>query len=157
MQLTHLISACHFMDELDFVSKYFLYGMMIHKTVYCTLVKAIPADPCCCYTHLYACIIITIENTTSSIKANFLKEIEMMKKVSGTGNELSKFVVNMVGCCTVQEPLLLVLEYIKHGDLLIYLRSMRQKGNVNHLCQFAYSHNKENYLQDASFFLVTTQ
>jgi len=78
-------------------------------------------------------VIITIENTTSSIKANFLKEIEMMKKVSGTGNELSKFVVNMVGCCTMQEPLLLVLEYIKHGDLLIYLRSMRQKGNVNHL------------------------
>lgn len=102
-------------------------------------------------------VIITIENTTSSIKANFLKEIEMMKKVSGTGNELSKFVVNMVGCCTVQEPLLLVLEYIKHGDLLIYLRSMRQKGNVNHLCQFAYSHNKGNYLQDESFFLVTTQ
>ena len=84
--------------------------------------------------------IITVETANSSIKANFLKEIEMMKKVSGTGNELSKFVVNMVGCCTMQEPLLLVLEYIKHGDLLTYLRSRRQKGNVNHLYQFLCMH-----------------
>jgi len=50
-----------------------------------------------------------------------------MKKVSGTGSDLSMFVVNMVGCCTLQEPLLLVLEYVKHGDLLMYLRSMRQQ------------------------------
>ena len=96
-------------------------------------------DLCCCYAH-YMHAIITVETATSSLKANFLKEIETMKKVSGTGNELSKFVVNMVGCCTMQEPLLLVLEYIKHGDLLTYLRSRRQKGNVNHLYQFLCMH-----------------
>ena len=64
---------------------------------------------------------------SSSEKASFLKEIDMMKKVSGTGSDLSMFVVNMVGCCTLQEPLLLVLEYVKHGDLLTYLRSMRRQ------------------------------
>ena len=88
--------------------------------------------------------IITVETATSSLKANFLKEIETMKKVSGTGNELSKFVVNMVGCCTMQEPLLLVLEYIKHGDLLTYLRSRRQKGNVN---QFLCMHTMTTFPQ----------
>ena len=55
----------------------------------------------------------------------------MMKKVSGTENELSRFVVNMVGCVTEREPLLLVLEYAKYGDLLTYLKSMRNHVKVN--------------------------
>ena len=70
---------------------------------------------------------LTAGVASSSEKASFLKEIDMMKKVSGSGSDLSMFVVNMVGCCTLQEPLLLVLEYVKHGDLLTYLRSMRQQ------------------------------
>ena len=36
------------------------------------------------------------------------------------------YVVNMVGCCTLQEPLALVLEYVPHGDLLTYLRTVRK-------------------------------
>ena len=51
----------------------------------------------------------------------------MMKKVTDTENEYSKFVVNMVGCVTVKEPLLLVLEYVQHGDLLKYLRAMKKQ------------------------------
>ena len=51
----------------------------------------------------------------------------MMKQVSDTDDELSRFVVNMLGCVTGREPLLLVLEYIRHGDLLSYLRSMRKQ------------------------------
>ncbi len=50
-----------------------------------------------------------------------------MKKVSDTNNELSRFVVTMVGCVTTEEPLLLVLEYVRHGDLLTYLRSMKKQ------------------------------
>ena len=50
-----------------------------------------------------------------------------MKKVSASENEFSQFVVNMVGCVTVREPFLLVLEYVKHGDLLKYLRAMKNK------------------------------
>eukprot|EP00731_Ephydatia_muelleri_P008835 Em0004g1173a len=58
-------------------------------------------------------------------KANFLKEIEMMKTVSQGGSELSMYVINMVGCVTAQEPLLLLVEFVKYGDLLNYLRFVR--------------------------------
>ena len=51
----------------------------------------------------------------------------MMKKVSGTNSDLQKFVVNMVGCVTIEEPMLLVLEFVTHSDLLSYLRSIRKK------------------------------
>ena len=49
----------------------------------------------------------------------------MMKKVSGSHHEHQKFVVNMLGCVTIQEPMMLVLEYATHGDLLNYLRDSR--------------------------------
>ncbi len=58
---------------------------------------------------------------------SFLKEIDTMKRVTDASNEYSQFVVNMVGCVTVREPLLLVLEFVKHGDLLNYLRAMKVK------------------------------
>lgn len=51
----------------------------------------------------------------------------MMKMVSSEDNELSKFVVNMMGCMTYKEPMMLVLEFMKHGNLLDYLRLMRPK------------------------------
>ena len=63
----------------------------------------------------------------ASEKVNFLKEIEMMKTVSGGDSAMRKFVVNMLGCVTTQEPMLLVLEFVSHGDLQSYLRSMRKK------------------------------
>ena len=59
-------------------------------------------------------------------KSDFMKEIEMMKKVSDTDDELSLFVVNMLGCCMAEEPLLLVLEFIKYGNLLDYLRATKK-------------------------------
>ena len=67
------------------------------------------------------------DDSVSSEKANFLKEIEMMKNVSGGENSLRQFVVNMVGCVTTQEPMLLILEFVSHGDLQSYLRSIRKK------------------------------
>ena len=51
----------------------------------------------------------------------------MMKTVSSGDNELSKFVVNMLGCMTYKEPMVLVLEFMKHGNLLDYLRLLRPK------------------------------
>ena len=42
------------------------------------------------------------------------------------------YVVNMVGCCTLQEPLSLVLEYIPSRDLRTYLWTIRQMvSNIN--------------------------
>lgn len=66
------------------------------------------------------------DNIEGPDKANFLKEIEMMKKVSGANHDHRKFVVNMLACVTIQEPMMLVLEYATHGDLLTYLRNSRE-------------------------------
>ena len=64
-----------------------------------------------------------IADATIALKSEFLREIALMKKVSG---DICPYVVNMVGCCTHQEPIALVLEYASNGDLLHYLRAMRK-------------------------------
>ena len=46
-----------------------------------------------------------------------------MKKVAKGNNP---HVVNMVGCVTIQEPLCLITEFVKHGDLSSYLTSIRK-------------------------------
>ena len=56
------------------------------------------------------------------MKLEFLQEIAMMKRVS-TGK--NPYVVNMIGCCSVQEPLALVLELVPNGNLLEYLKANR--------------------------------
>lgn len=69
------------------------------------------------YHHIY------IASATGDERSDFLKEIDILKKISN-GN--SPHVVNMVGCVTSQEPLSLITEFIKHGDLLTYLRINRK-------------------------------
>ena len=64
-----------------------------------------------------------VAEANAALKSDFLKEIATMKKIT-MGN--CPYVVNMVGCCTLQEPLALVLEYIPNGDLLTYLRTIRK-------------------------------
>ncbi len=56
-------------------------------------------------------------------KAEFLNEIDMMKKIAKGNNP---HIVNLVGCITVEEPLCLLMEYSKYGDLLSYLQSIRK-------------------------------
>lgn len=63
-------------------------------------------------------------------KSDFLKEIEVMKTVSSTDSDLRRFVVNMLGCCSLEEPMLLVVEFVENGDLLNYLRRMKRKAQV---------------------------
>lgn len=52
-------------------------------------------------------------------KNDFLKEIELMKKIAENYNNN---VVNLLGAVTIKEPMLLVIEFVEHGDLLSYLR-----------------------------------
>ena len=68
-----------------------------------------------------------IADALGSEKENFFKEMKMMKMVSSADNEMKKFVVNMVGCITVKEPLLLVVEFVKHGDLQTFLRTIKKQ------------------------------
>ncbi|XP_067002326.2 vascular endothelial growth factor receptor 1 isoform X2 [Anabrus simplex] len=50
----------------------------------------------------------------------FLAEIAMLKRVGRHPN-----VVTLLGCCTLQEPYCMLMEYVPCGDLLRYLRRMR--------------------------------
>ena len=56
-------------------------------------------------------------------RKDFLSEIEMMKKVAEGQNP---HVVCLVGCVTIQEPLCLITEFVKYGDLLSYLKTNRR-------------------------------
>ncbi|CAH3167641.1 unnamed protein product, partial [Porites lobata] len=55
------------------------------------------------------------------VRQDFLEEIQLMKAVGSHKN-----IVNMVGCCTVEEPVFLLVEYAPYGDLLHYLRKHRK-------------------------------
>ena len=52
----------------------------------------------------------------------FLQEIEFMKQIGSHRN-----VVSMLGYWVKSEPIMLILEYVPHGDLLQWLRSKRQQ------------------------------
>ena len=54
-------------------------------------------------------------------KEEFLQEIEQMKLLGAHHN-----IVSLVGCCTLQEPKFLVIEYVPFGDLLHWLRRRRR-------------------------------
>ena len=47
----------------------------------------------------------------------------MMKKVAEGQNP---HVVGLLGCVTIQEPLCLITEFVKFGDLLSYLKTNRR-------------------------------
>ena len=57
---------------------------------------------------------------------DFSEEIQMMKTIG-----YHKNIVNLVGCSTKREPLCLVVEYMRYGDLLNYLRQRRSKVSIN--------------------------
>ena len=53
-----------------------------------------------------------------------MNEIEMMKKVAMGSNP---HVVGLIGCVTREEPLCLIIEYLKYGDLRSYLHSIKEE------------------------------
>ncbi|KAJ8044531.1 Proto-oncogene tyrosine-protein kinase receptor Ret [Holothuria leucospilota] len=59
---------------------------------------------------------------TDSQKQEFLQEIQMMKNLGYHPN-----VVCLIGCCTVMEPICLVVEACPQGDLKRYLLNSRSK------------------------------
>lgn len=61
-------------------------------------------------------------NADERERCEFLEEIAIMKKVGHHPN-----IVAMYGCCTLQYPHCMVMEYVPYGDLLHYLRSLRKE------------------------------
>ena len=60
---------------------------------------------------------------TGSERTDFIHEIETMKKVAQGNNP---HVITFIGCATLQEPLCLITEFVKYGDLLSYLEAIRK-------------------------------
>lgn len=63
-----------------------------------------------------------LDMSDSDQRKEFLDEIQLMKAVGSHRN-----IVSMIGCCTVVEPMFLLVEYVPYGDLLHYLRKHRGK------------------------------
>ena len=68
---------------------------------------------------LYPCT----ASASGNERTDFISEIEMMKRIAQGNNP---HVVNMIGCVTIQEPLCLITEFVKYGDLQSYLRTNRK-------------------------------
>ena len=65
-----------------------------------------------------------LAHASGTEKSDFLKEIELLKKIAEGNNP---HVVNMLGCVTIQEPLVLITEFVEYGDLHSYLTSCRKQ------------------------------
>lgn len=55
-------------------------------------------------------------------RSDFLREMELMRSIGYHGN-----VVSMIGCCTRDDPLSLIVEHVANGDLLNFLQSYRAR------------------------------
>ncbi|XP_037084076.1 mucin-5AC-like [Pollicipes pollicipes] len=64
------------------------------------------------------------ENATSKEKQDLLRELRIMQDLGSHPN-----VVTLLGCCTVEDPVLVIMEYMVFGKLLTYLRENRGRHN----------------------------
>ena len=77
----------------------------------------------------YVCFLIS-ERAGEEGRNQLLLEIEFMKQIGSHRNVLS-----MLGYWVKSEPIMLILEYVPHGDLLQWLRNKRQQ--VQLFCRFS--------------------
>ncbi|KAK3093185.1 hypothetical protein FSP39_012370 [Pinctada imbricata] len=74
-----------------------------------------------CGLHVPVAVKMLKEEASDTYKEDFLREIRLMKEIG-----YHKNIVSMLGCCTLQDPVCLIVEHLPHGDLLTYLRNIRQ-------------------------------
>ena len=60
----------------------------------------------------------------------FVDEINVMKRVSDGNNP---HVLKMLGCITTTNPMMLILQFVPHGNLKDYLRAMKAADDVRNL------------------------
>jgi len=63
-----------------------------------------------------------LDGATEEQMQDFLEEIQLMKQIGYHRN-----ILNLLACCTMTNPMFLVVEFAKNGDLLNYLRKTRQQ------------------------------
>ena len=79
----------------------------------------------------YPSIRVVLENAGEEEKRQFLQEIDLMKDVGSHPNILSIF-----GFWIRSEPIMLIIEYVPHGDLLQWLRNKRQQVKLVYIHRF---------------------
>ena len=79
----------------------------------------------------YPSIRVFLENAGEEEKRQFLQEIDLMKDVGSHPNILSIF-----GFWIRSEPIMLIIEYVPHGDLLQWLRNKRQQVKLVYIHRF---------------------
>ncbi|BFZ06873.1 hypothetical protein BsWGS_09912 [Bradybaena similaris] len=97
-------------------------AMLTHRGV-----SSLLADAGSCFDdaiklHVTVAIKMLQADCDSKYKQDFLKEIQLMKTLGQHRN-----VVSMLGCCTLRDPICLVVEHAEFGDLLNYLKDVRHK------------------------------
>ena len=68
----------------------------------------------------FTCSFCFVDKVDEEEIEDFKMEINFMKTLGRHEN-----VVTMLGCCTLYPPLCLIVEYVPYGDLLHYLRNLR--------------------------------
>jgi len=64
------------------------------------------------------------DNATSKEQQDLVRELRIMQDLGTHPN-----VVTLLGCCTTEEPVLVIMEYLVFGKLLTYLRENRGRHN----------------------------
>lgn len=67
---------------------------------------------------------LLVDKASPDEKEDFRAEINFMKMIGKHEN-----IITILGCCTLYDPVCLLVEYAPHGDLLHYLRDLRKKVN----------------------------
>ncbi|XP_021359113.1 fibroblast growth factor receptor homolog 1-like, partial [Mizuhopecten yessoensis] len=73
------------------------------------------------------------DDDDSHHRSEFLREIALMKKIGYHTN-----VVSMLGCCTLCDPVCVVVEHMANGDLQSYLKAIRSSIRERDHTQHAY-------------------
>ena len=63
-----------------------------------------------------------LDGATEEQLQEFSDEIQLMKQIGYHQN-----ILNLLTCCTMTNPMFLVVEFAKNGDLLQYLRKRREQ------------------------------
>ncbi|XP_046575665.1 uncharacterized protein LOC124283699 isoform X2 [Haliotis rubra] len=75
--------------------------------------------------HVTVAVKMLQEDVGGRYYRDFIKEINLMKRIGYHAN-----VVSMLGCCTLRQPICLVVEHMANGDLLHYLKKIRHSLRV---------------------------
>ncbi|XP_062580874.1 uncharacterized protein LOC134242768 [Saccostrea cucullata] len=81
----------------------------------------IPFDPVKKKSYVPVAVKLMQEGASETKKEEFLKEIRIMKGIGYHRN-----VISMLACCTLNDPICLIVEHAAQGDMLSYLRNIRQ-------------------------------